>query len=150
MDELKAYIENQFVGDVNWDNHDKLWHMHFVKPITEKNLIEEELLKRLHFSNIKVVRIKEIIKINGKEYSLNKIKAMAKRNIKCLQFREIVDDRVYFDRTEESFCDICKKKHGGTMYVKIMDKYDNCWQFCDTEPDDPGEFFCKWKSVSSL
>lgn len=49
---FKRYIEVQFVKDMNWDNHGKLWDIDHIIPITyEKPEKHHEIISRFHWSN---------------------------------------------------------------------------------------------------
>lgn len=51
MDEFRIYIENQFIGDMCWDNQG-LCHLDHIVPISwSKN--EDEIIQFNHYTNFK-------------------------------------------------------------------------------------------------
>jgi len=52
LDELMIYIENQFKEDMNFDNFGEVWQLSYKLPIGLKELDEEEVIRRFHYTNI--------------------------------------------------------------------------------------------------
>ena len=68
IEEFRIYIENQFTGEMCWDNQGK-WHLDHITPISwAKN--EEEILKLNHYTNFKPMWGSENIK-KGNRFSEN-------------------------------------------------------------------------------
>jgi hypothetical protein len=56
LDEFIEYIESQFQGEMDWSNYTIAWKITFIKPLNIYNsLSDQEIIKRLHYTNIKVV-----------------------------------------------------------------------------------------------
>lgn len=49
---LKEHIQKQFKPHQNWDNHGEVWEIDHIIPIRYDNPTEEEVIKRLHYSNL--------------------------------------------------------------------------------------------------
>jgi len=53
FDEFKEYIEQQFLPEMNWENHGKVWEIDHIIPCASFDFtIEENLFKCFHFSNM--------------------------------------------------------------------------------------------------
>jgi hypothetical protein len=49
---VKKHLENQFIDDMNWENHGLFgWHIDHIKPLA-KATTQEELYKRCHYTNL--------------------------------------------------------------------------------------------------
>ena len=65
-EELKIYIENQFIDGMSWDNHGQFgWHLDHIIPLSSaKN--EEELIKLSHYTNLQPLWWDENLKKSNK------------------------------------------------------------------------------------
>jgi len=52
LDEFKEHIESLFSEGQSWDNYGSIWHIDHIKPIKWGNPSMEELIERLHYSNV--------------------------------------------------------------------------------------------------
>jgi len=51
---VRFYLENQFTGEMTWDNHGKIWHIDHIIPICSFDLtILEEQKKCFHYTNLR-------------------------------------------------------------------------------------------------
>jgi hypothetical protein len=56
LDEFIDYIESQFQSGMDWSNYTIVWKITFIKPLNIYNsLSDQEIIKRLHYTNIKVI-----------------------------------------------------------------------------------------------
>lgn len=55
--DLKNHLESEFSDYMDWGNYRKVWKIETIKPIDEPNITLKEVVKRLHFSNLKPVLI---------------------------------------------------------------------------------------------
>jgi len=63
---LKEHLENQFVGDMNWDNHGLFgWHIDHIIPLSSAKT-EEELYKLCHYSNLQPLWAEDNLKKSNK------------------------------------------------------------------------------------
>lgn len=52
LDEFKQHIKQQFLPEMTWDNHGKIWELDHIIPCSSFDFsIEENLFKCFHFSN---------------------------------------------------------------------------------------------------
>jgi hypothetical protein len=67
-EELKLYLEKQFMNNMNWDNYGYYgWHIDHIKPCSSFNLIDiEEQKKCFHFSNLQPLWSEENLKKGNK------------------------------------------------------------------------------------
>ena len=66
IEELKIYLEKQFVKDMNWQNYGK-WHIDHVKPCSSFDLTDLEQQKLcFHYSNLQPLWAKDNIKKSDK------------------------------------------------------------------------------------
>jgi hypothetical protein len=63
---LKEHLENQFVGDMNWNNHGLFgWHIDHIIPLSSAKT-EEELYKLCHYSNLQPLWAEDNLKKSNK------------------------------------------------------------------------------------
>ena len=63
FEHFKKHIENQFVGDMSWDNRGE-WHIDHIVPLSMANTVDE-LLKLSHYTNLQPLSAKDnLIKSN--------------------------------------------------------------------------------------
>jgi len=55
--DLKNHLENEFSDYMDWGNYRKVWKIGTIKPIDEPDITIKEVIKRLHFTNLKPVLI---------------------------------------------------------------------------------------------
>lgn len=55
--DLKKHLESEFYDYMDWGNYRKVWKIETIKPIDEPNITLKEVIKRLHFTNLKPVLI---------------------------------------------------------------------------------------------
>jgi len=67
IETFKKHIESQFIGDWSWLNHGTEWSIDHYRPIGNKELDEEERIKRLHYLNTRPLSIAENRKKGAKE-----------------------------------------------------------------------------------
>jgi hypothetical protein len=66
IEELKIYLEKQFVKDMNWQNYGQ-WHIDHVKPCSSFDLTDPEQQKLcFHYSNLQPLWAKDNIKKSDK------------------------------------------------------------------------------------
>jgi len=63
-DYLKSYIENKFIGDMNWDNYGE-WHIDHIKPLCSAGN-KEDLIKLCHYTNLQPLWAKDNLSKGGK------------------------------------------------------------------------------------
>ena len=52
LDELKAWLEKQFIENMNWENR-SLWHVDHIRPCASFDLTDIEQQKQcFHFTNL--------------------------------------------------------------------------------------------------
>lgn len=62
-EEFKRYIENQFVGYMNWDNYGKIWHIDHIVPSSYFNHDDKEEVKRCwNWQNLRPLYAKKNIR----------------------------------------------------------------------------------------
>ena len=52
--EFKEYIESQFVDNMNWDNHNKVWRIEYIKKF--KDTSPDKMSELIHYKNIRVIK----------------------------------------------------------------------------------------------
>jgi len=66
IDELKSYLEKQFVTGMNWDNYGD-WHIDHIKPCCSFDLTDLEQQRIcFHYTNLQPLWAKDNIRKNGK------------------------------------------------------------------------------------
>jgi hypothetical protein len=66
IEELKIYLEKQFVKDMNWQNYGQ-WHIDHIKPCSSFDLTDPEQQKLcFHYSNLQPLWAKDNIKKSDK------------------------------------------------------------------------------------
>lgn len=52
INEYKQYLEQQFLPEMNWDNHGDIWEIDHIKPICSFDLlIKDNIFKAFHYTN---------------------------------------------------------------------------------------------------
>jgi hypothetical protein len=66
INEYIIYIESKFNNDMNWNNYGRLWNIDHTRPLNPKvKISQEEVIKRLHYSNTRPLYcIENMIKRN--------------------------------------------------------------------------------------
>jgi len=155
--DMKKYLEDQFDENINWDTYNITWRIRFEKPINQKGISEEEIRKRIHYTNIKPTYIRQYlpprnITVNDKEYNLNLIFDLIRRDSKLYSFREVIDNVLYFDRLGDSYCQNCERIHGGNTTTMTIDKYDGCFMECNLTQEGYGKSLyigkCREKKIN--
>lgn len=69
IEELKIYLEKQFLGGMNWDNHTRNgWHIDHIIPISKFDLSKrEEFLKACNYSNLQPLWSEDNLKKSNKK-----------------------------------------------------------------------------------
>lgn len=62
--ELKQYLENQFIDSMSWDNHGK-WHIDHITPLSSAKT-EEEIYKLCHYKNLQPLWAKDNLEKGNK------------------------------------------------------------------------------------
>jgi hypothetical protein len=67
IEQLKTYLEQQFLPEMTWKNHGEIWEIDHIKPCVSFNLtIEEEQKQCFHYSNLQpLFKTTEIAKSFG-------------------------------------------------------------------------------------
>ena len=66
--ELKAYIESKFDGNMNWENYGSYWHIDHIKPCASFDLSNiEEQQKCFHYTNLQPLEAKENMRKGKRE-----------------------------------------------------------------------------------
>ena len=73
IDNLILWIENQFDGDMKWENYGSYWHIDHIKPCAMFDLTDEkQCLECFNYSNLQPLRASENMKkgakYNGKDF----------------------------------------------------------------------------------
>ena len=61
---LKEHLENQFIGDMGWDNRGE-WHIDHIIPLSSAKT-EEELYKLCHYTNLQPLWAEDNLKKSNK------------------------------------------------------------------------------------
>jgi hypothetical protein len=77
---LKSWLESQFVGEMTWENHGKLWEIDHIKPMAAYDLSNHEALKQaMHYTNLRPLESKENHAknswFNGMRYRYRRLRA---------------------------------------------------------------------------
>tara|TARA_R110000772_G_scaffold49411_1_gene113762 strand:+ start:722 stop:1474 length:753 start_codon:yes stop_codon:yes gene_type:complete len=75
-EEFRDYIEAQLVGNMDWDNYGKIWHIDHIVPLaTIENVTQIELIESLcHYSNLQPLFAEDNLSKNDKlDYEYPKI-----------------------------------------------------------------------------
>ena len=67
ISEYKLYIENKLLPEWNWDNYGKEWSIDHIKPLKVKDINEEEIIERLHYTNTQPLDFIENIRKGNRE-----------------------------------------------------------------------------------
>jgi len=173
IEEFKKYIEDQFSDGVNWESYPKVWQIKYVKPITETGISEEELLNRLNYNNIKIYKMKvkpevkplvpPIMNYNGesKYVDINEsnigdfidqiIELLNPIDKGSFKLKNIENNRINFERTKSSFCDLCVKTHRDGSLIYLIIKNNKIRKHCTKCDDDDGNnFFINLGGIKKL
>jgi hypothetical protein len=53
VEQLKQYLEQQFLPEMNWENHGKIWEIDHIKPCSSFDLTQEKQQQEcFHYSNL--------------------------------------------------------------------------------------------------
>lgn len=67
FDEFKIYIEEKFIGEMNWKNQGRYWELDHITPVSWANS-EEEIIRLNHYTNFQPLK-KEDNRRKSNKYS---------------------------------------------------------------------------------
>ncbi len=128
-------------------NHKKYKSNRYKKEeINEKIDITYGMIKNYNNKNIHIIDLKELnIKYNEKtiEYKeneleqeiINEVLIIAKKYIEAFEIREIISNKIIFNRIRESYCEICERIHENENSIYII-VYSNKFRIYCRRNDD--------------